>query len=125
MYENSGTKCVEELLEWVALVCSLSDKPLSNFTTSFVNNEPFDCIFRFYFPRKDAAFVQKHKEALPNIFGFTHCSQILMTDNSHVKTPRELLDMRVIVMTLALLASRVLSNNDRIEVKLRIHFIFT
>jgi hypothetical protein len=48
-----------------------------------------------------------------------------MTDNSHVKTPRELLDMRVIVMTLALLASRVLSNNDRIEVKLRIHFIFT
>ena len=60
---------VHDLLEWTALVCSIQGKALQNFTTAFINNEPFHCIVDYYFPRNRARFVMQHKQYLPGILG--------------------------------------------------------
>jgi hypothetical protein len=46
---------MDALLEWAALVCFLSGRPLENFASSFANHEPFHCIIGFYFPRRGKA----------------------------------------------------------------------
>lgn len=71
VYEDSENECIDGLLEWVTLVCSLCDEPISNFTTSFVSNQPFNCIFKFYFPSKGGISLERQKEILPTIFGKT------------------------------------------------------
>jgi hypothetical protein len=60
---------MHDLLEWTALVCSIQGKTLQNFTTAFINNEPFHCIVNYYFPRNRARFVMEHKQYLPDILG--------------------------------------------------------
>lgn len=111
---------LDELLEWTALVCSLRGKPLQNLTTAFINNDPFHCIVDHYFPRTRARFVQLQQAHLPYIKGILRMQKILTEiDGAKIElgNPRDLLDFRVIVTVLALLASRVLLHNDLIEVR--------
>src|ERR1700676_2280771 len=106
---------MDDLLEWAALVCSLSGSPLSNFTISFIKNEPFHCIYRFYFPGKGITLPQTYLGHLSNVFGRS-LPMFLIVVGEHKGFVPQFHDMRTIITTLALLASRILIHNDRIEV---------
>jgi hypothetical protein len=67
--ERSDSGYMDNLLEWAALVCSLSGHPLRNFTTSFLQNEPFRCINKFYFPGKGTDLCQTYPGLLSGVFG--------------------------------------------------------
>ena len=105
---------MEHLLEWAALVCSLSGKPFRNLTTSFINNEPFHSIYSFYFPAKGVTLPQTYMGHLSSLFGIAF-HPLLMTGVYDGFAP-QFHDVRTIVTALALLASRIVGHNDRIDV---------
>jgi hypothetical protein len=106
---------MEHLLEWAALVCSLSGKPLRNLTTSFINNEPFHIIYSFYFPAKGVTLPQTYMRHLSSLFGISFLRVVLWAGAYDGLAP-QFHDVCTIVTTLALLASRIVGHNDRIDV---------
>jgi hypothetical protein len=110
-------------MEWVTIVCSLSEKPLRNFTTDFCDNAPFECIMNFYFPRERTTLPQQYQEYLGGMLG--EMSLYIPLTNSGktngVRSETHFPDSRVITLMLGVLASRVLIQNDRIDV-IRVDF---
>lgn len=97
---------MELLVEWTALVCALENRPLSDFTTAFTTLRPILTIVNFYFPRTHSAFIQANGEYLPWIHQTA-------ADGGE---PVRLIDVRVTIGRLALLATRIFRSNDRVEV---------
>jgi hypothetical protein len=58
-----------DLMQWAALVCSLCEKSLRNFTTDFVDNKPFECMVNFYYSRKRTILPQKYQKYLGSMLG--------------------------------------------------------
>jgi hypothetical protein len=117
--EYPNNSYVDDLLEWVSLVCAVCQRPIQNFTSSFINYEPIYCILNYYFPQTGAENFLADQQLLSLILGVS--TNILTLIESGKKkmslgNTDELPDIRIIITVLALLASRILLHNDRIEV---------
>ena len=112
---------IDQLLEWAALVCSVCERPIQNFTGSFVNGKPFRYILEYYFPRRGPATLLVPQQLFYSVIRKPSDLLVLKESGEKIvpagRTTCELLDIHVVISMLALLASRVLPDNDRVQVR--------